>query len=51
MSLEKPIERKTDIIEHTYFYKFKIEDNSNYWITLWQKEFIIEEGNIIIINN
>ncbi|CAD8195155.1 unnamed protein product [Paramecium pentaurelia] len=51
MSLEKPIERKTDIIEHTYFYKFKIEDNSNYWITLWQKEYIIEEGNMIIINN
>ncbi|CAK62718.1 unnamed protein product (macronuclear) [Paramecium tetraurelia] len=48
ISLENPIERKTDIIEHTYSYKFKIENQGNYQCTLWQKDFVIEDNEIII---
>ncbi|CAD8208728.1 unnamed protein product [Paramecium octaurelia] len=48
ISLENPIKRTTDIIEHTYCYKFTIENQGDYQCTLWQKDFVIEENEIII---
>ncbi|CAD8098069.1 unnamed protein product [Paramecium primaurelia] len=48
VTLKNPIERKFDFIEHTYCYKFIIDDNANYQITLWQNNLIINQGKIQI---
>lgn len=35
VSLNKIIERKTDIVENTYFHKVNIDETNNYQLILW----------------
>ncbi|CAD8191814.1 unnamed protein product [Paramecium octaurelia] len=46
ITLKNPIERKSDFIEHTYCYKFKISEPANYQLTLWQNDILIDTGKI-----
>ncbi|CAK64391.1 unnamed protein product (macronuclear) [Paramecium tetraurelia] len=46
--LKNPIERKSDFIEHTYCYKFKISEVGNYQLTLRQNDILINNGKIDI---
>ncbi|CAD8124087.1 unnamed protein product [Paramecium sonneborni] len=50
VSLKNQIERQSDFIEHTYLYKFKIDHHADYQITIWQKDYIINEEQIEILN-
>ncbi|CAD8118506.1 unnamed protein product [Paramecium sonneborni] len=51
-SNENTLQNQYGFIEHTYLYKFKLDDDdNNYQITIWQKDYIINEGKIEILNN